>query len=320
MGPLNVLAQMGWSGVDLFFVLSGFLITGILIDKKGRPNWIRNFFVRRVLRIFPIYYLSLIIILLISFTSYWPYAEQFQSKQIWYWTYTQNFLFSASGFPKGLGLLNHFWSLAVEEHFYLFWPFVVLLFKKEQLKWFCLVVIIVALSLRIFDARMPFNYVHTLCRMDALAFGALAVLLFKKWKANWNNNLLGTFTVSAILFLALLLFKADMHHYITHTIGYSVTALFFSCLLLLILSPIKIGETLNRLFCFSPLRFLGKYSYGIYIWHWILYNIVYTSLLKNHTTDYPWLILPFTLLIILFSLGSYELFEKHFLKLKRHFP
>src|SRR5262249_13935552 len=101
----DTVLDVGWIGVQLFFVLSGFLITGILLDTRERPDYFRGFFVRRVLRIFPLYYAALIGTLIAGDTS------------IWLWTYLSNFHPNTA--------LPHFWSLAVEEQFYLVWPVVV---------------------------------------------------------------------------------------------------------------------------------------------------------------------------------------------------
>ena len=123
----------GMRGVDLFFVLSGFLITGILLYSKGRPNYFRNFMVRRALRIFPLYFLSLFLGLWIIpsvFSTHvfdMPRAEQF-----YLWTYTSNIRMSwLNGWC--FGPFDHFWSLAVEEHFYLVWPAVVLFLSVRGL-------------------------------------------------------------------------------------------------------------------------------------------------------------------------------------------
>lgn len=129
------ITKLGWLGVDLFFVLSGFLITGLLLDAKGKNNYYRNFIVRRTLRIFPLYYFALLLCLVIVpivFKSLLPpdYGY-YTANQLWFWTYTQNWLFSKTGFPENLTLV-HFWSLAVEEQFYLFWPLFVRIFFPEN--------------------------------------------------------------------------------------------------------------------------------------------------------------------------------------------
>src|SRR5206468_651405 len=120
----------GWIGVDLFFVLSGFLITGILLDSLGKPGYFRNFFARRTLRIFPLYYAVLTVSLflvpaLIGLQRLPELYHRLLENQLWLWTYAANYL-QATG-RHTLPGFGHFWSLAIEEQFYLLWPFVVYL-------------------------------------------------------------------------------------------------------------------------------------------------------------------------------------------------
>ena len=132
--PVNIaekavvrLASYGANGVELFFVLSGFLITGILYDARHKPNYFRNFYMRRALRIFPLYYGVLVLVFFVA-----PLIPLFQGaeldylldRQAWAWLYAINLYIAKEG-TWSFSYLQHFWSLAVEEHFYLFWPFVV---------------------------------------------------------------------------------------------------------------------------------------------------------------------------------------------------
>jgi peptidoglycan/LPS O-acetylase OafA/YrhL len=119
--------ELGQRGVDLFFVLSGFLITGILFDAKGKEHYFHNFYVRRALRIFPLYYgalASAIFVLPWMSDSLSESLRLAVDAQAWLWLYGANILQSVRG-QWCLGPLNHFWSLAIEEHFYLAWPAVI---------------------------------------------------------------------------------------------------------------------------------------------------------------------------------------------------
>src|SRR5262249_2846553 len=117
----TILAR-GWMGVDLFFVLSGFLITGILLDSRGADGYFSSFYARRFLRIFPLYYGFLALwFLVLAYVFGSAYSDLFaRERQVWFWSYTANW-----GRPDELGALGHFWSLAIEEQFYLVWPLVV---------------------------------------------------------------------------------------------------------------------------------------------------------------------------------------------------
>ena len=163
----------GWCGVDLFFVLSGFLITGILADSKGAPQRSRNFYARRALRIFPLYYLTLAIIFasLPLVARHFSGVESLDGTWGWLGLYATNLLVAIRGswFP-----LSHFWSLAVEEHFYLFWPAVVFRFGRVTTMKVCIAVVVLAGFLRIcLVARgaVLAAYCLTPCRVDSLAIG-----------------------------------------------------------------------------------------------------------------------------------------------------
>src|SRR2546427_8382575 len=133
---VRAVAYAGWMGVDLFFVLSGFLITGILLDTRGQPGWWPNFIARRALRIFPLYYGALtVLFVLLPRLARWsePQFTTLQANQTWYWTYTVNLL-AALTQGRGTPLSTlHFWSLSVEEQFYLIWPLIVWACKPRSL-------------------------------------------------------------------------------------------------------------------------------------------------------------------------------------------
>src|SRR5690349_16228621 len=117
----------GSYGVELFFVLSGFLITGILYDSRDTPNYFRNFYMRRVLRIFPLYYGILVLVFLVApliAVLRGPTLDYLVDRQAWAWLYAVNIYIAREG-DWAFSYLDHLWSLAVEEHFYLVWPFVV---------------------------------------------------------------------------------------------------------------------------------------------------------------------------------------------------
>src|SRR5262245_46750847 len=133
------LIELGQRGVDLFFVLSGFLITGILFDAKGKEHYFRNFYIRRALRIFPLYYVTIAVALLVVPLLSAAYASAFQpaiNAQGWLWLYGANVLQAFEG-QWCLGPLNHFWSLAIEEHFYLAWPAVIFLSSRRTAMRIC---------------------------------------------------------------------------------------------------------------------------------------------------------------------------------------
>src|SRR5262249_33425960 len=171
-GLVDAALNAGWLGVDVFFVLSGFLITGILLDARGdeaqpTPGYFRRFYARRALRIFPIYYLFLVITR--------------PSGMWWYVSYASNVLIARHGWPDGLLETGHPWSLAVEEQFYLVWPAIIAWTPRRWLAGLCVAVIGAAIAMRVLlihQGAALAAYVLTPARADTLAIGAtLAIAL-----------------------------------------------------------------------------------------------------------------------------------------------
>src|SRR5579884_1024639 len=181
---LQNVAAAGWLGVDLFFVLSGFLITGILLDARDDRRYFRNFYMRRVLRIFPLYYGVLAANLLLVLTL--PHLHRFLHLHAWLWTYTTNIKIAiANEYPFAIGRmrLDHFWTLAVEEHFYLLWPLLVWALNRRALAVVCCLILVASPLLRwaiSTPGHMVAPYVLTPCRMDSLAAGALGAILARR--------------------------------------------------------------------------------------------------------------------------------------------
>src|SRR5262245_1853423 len=178
----------GTYGVDLFFVLSGFLITGILYDSRNKPHYFRNFYMRRVLRIFPLYYgvLALLFVLapLIPLLR-GPTLDYLVERQAWAWLYAVNIYVAEQG-EWSLYYINHFWSLAIEEHFYLFWPLIVFLLARRPRT---LIAVSLGLSLCAMLAQgigwlMGLTWftvgVLTPFRLDGLALGAFLAVMARQ--------------------------------------------------------------------------------------------------------------------------------------------
>src|SRR5438093_6975850 len=165
----------GWMGVDLFFVLSGLLITGILLDTKHSPGYFTNFYARRCLRLWPLYY-SVIVLMFVVVPALRPSEAQaiFDRSSPW-WAYPlflQNFL--VPHLTMATGLLAVTWSLAIEEQFYLVWPWVVRYCSTAQLGRLAVAVIVLSPVLRYWLDRRGVDLHHnTFCRLDALMAGAL---------------------------------------------------------------------------------------------------------------------------------------------------
>ena len=330
--PFSALAHAGWIGVQLFFVLSGFLITTNLVESRGAPNYFSAFFGRRTLRIFPLYFLTLIffLFLLPSITDLTDSILNTYQHQIWLWLFLQNW---AEPFGKSVYWFPHFWSLAVEEQFYLVWPFIVALLPDGRLLKACIGIISVAFLIRIgmlfggVDADKIYQF--TICRMDALAFGAIIALIFRKPSIAERIRRHGTLMIGSslglILIGALITHVYGIHDPITITVGY--TALGFAMAVMVAVaaggSITRIARLMRKFFSIAVLRSVGKYSYAMYIFHLPLSMVLWPKVspyFKLVGTGYPLLYAVFiTLLTYGMAVLSYFLLERHFLKLKRYF-
>jgi len=314
-------------GVDLFFVLSGFLITGILYDTKRSEHYFRQFYVRRILRIFPLYYAALVLFLVIL---PWPHnlesvARELRGDAVWYWTYLYNIKVAATGFGPA-SALGHFWSLAVEEQFYLVWPIVVLWLGRRHLIATCVVAVVGALACRL--ALSSTGYVvlpdvWTPARMDALAAGAFIAVMSRSpgglaVMRSWARAI----AVAAAFPLAVLL----RYNVALATISHTLIALLFGAILVLSItaSPLSRGV---RIMASPFLRFFGRYSYALYVFHhpllWFKPAFSMRSVPTIFGSQLPGYLLWLVILVgasVAVALVSWHLVEKPFLKMKRFFP
>lgn len=333
---LNLLRSRGWVGVDIFFTLSGFLITGILYDTLGDSKYMSRFFARRSLRILPLYYgVFLVLLLLTPFLQY-----QWKPQHLWFLAYLGNFIgnanfdfyhvFSKNHFPWSANL-SHFWSLCVEEQFYLFWPWVVYLVRdRKRLISVAAILSVLALASRYFflgwagpdlDERwivraLPF-------RLDALLIGAILALLLRGPNAGRvQRSCKWIFSIAFAAVLAIFVLSPSAASPWLLTVGLSLTSIASAGLIGMTL---RTGSPSFRIFGIKPLRTLGKYSYGFYVYH-DLYYYGWLQLLIYLGAKLGGKALPGTLAIgiafvVYFFVAkfSYDLFESRFLRYKRHF-
>jgi peptidoglycan/LPS O-acetylase OafA/YrhL len=326
---LHTTFALGDRGVDLFFVLSGFLITGILVDARGSRNYFRNFLVRRSLRIFPVYFVALFCFLI---AARWipAYRDLFQladRHQFYLWTYLTNIKMSLDG-SWCFGYLDHFWSLAVEEHFYFVWPVVLFLFVPGRALKLALVLAVTCSLSRIAFAGISDNGlapdVLTLFRCDALLIGAMLALQIRSpqglaplrpwvWPVFISCLILGG--GAAILDKRLL------------TIGHTVWPLLWGSMLVGLLTGSDrswLAHSLN----FRWLQKLGTLSYAMYVFQSPLIPIVGLTCSVPILTEQIGHEIVANLLYmgIMFGLTyaaallSWYGLEQHCLKLKKWFP
>jgi peptidoglycan/LPS O-acetylase OafA/YrhL len=330
-GPLGDLDWAGL-GVRLFFVLSGFLITGILIECRNKIDssaqspmfFVRQFYARRFLRIFPIYYLVIFIALLVNLEP---------SREVWGWlvTYTTNIYITFSG--DWVGNLGHFWTLAVEEQFYLIWPWLVLFLPRKWLIPVMLATIPLSAAYRLYAyINFPFDIgamdfkagTLTLACLDSLGIGALLALV---WNSNISKERLQKVLSRAVLPAGLILYAICLilYHYgikpsVFFVVGDFAAALIFAWLINAAGHGFKgvVGKVLE----FPPLLYLGKITYGIYVYH----NL--TPLLVMPVFNYlgiPFRVPSFLnfvisgILTLVIASLSWHLLELPINNLKRHF-
>jgi peptidoglycan/LPS O-acetylase OafA/YrhL len=328
-------ANYGVLGVDLFFVLSGFLITGLLFDAKNKPHYFRNFYARRSLRIFPLYYfvLTMLFLLLPNLVTMPEGIQEARRHQVWLWTYTTNFYIASKSSWGALTYVNHFWSLAIEEHFYLLWPFVVFSFGRRTLERVCIGVMVGALALRIGLSLAGVSelsiFVLTPCRVDALCAGGLLAL---RARCKGGAEMLVHHSARSALVLGsgLVLLSGwcvatNLGIPVFHPVRTSLYALFFGALLLMSLDtrPNLVTMALQS----QLLRFFGKYSYGLYVYHglltWYLIDLHAEERCAALVGNHAWAILITAVVgagvSVFVAVLSYHLLEKRFLALKKFF-
>jgi peptidoglycan/LPS O-acetylase OafA/YrhL len=292
---LQRIVIMGWTGVDLFFVLSGFLIGGILMDVRASPGYFRTFYIRRFFRIIPIYYLWIVFyLLLLRFAGTLVRAHSNSGVMpptgmpiYLHFFFLQNLGLTALGGLAG-AWFGHTWSLAVEEQFYLISPLRVRVMSSRKLAVFLGGVIAGAPVLRLSLLRIAHadpSLVGDLmpCRADSLAIGMLAALLWRnatsrEWLRTRARVLYGAFFLLLLGCAALWKWSPQSSTSGMQSIGYTWVALFYAVILFLVLARPRgpIGAVMRL----GWLREVGRVSYCIYIMHLVV-NVICHSILLH---------------------------------------
>ncbi len=342
------LFDIGPSGVDLFFVLSGFLITSILLGTKGGSprSYFWSFYARRILRIFPLYLLAVAAFFQVSL----PFLQRHglslnarSSEQIWYWMYLVNWHDAAGHMIDPVG---HFWSLGVEEQFYMLWPAVVFFCAVRYFPALCIFIGTLSLALRfelstshLIAPELLSEFIHraTVTRLDTLAVGALIAIVVRNRDWTWRVRRQIKFIapVAFAVFLAMFMAAEKGKPFLLETLGYLITAIAYGCVVFVCVTDQGSNHLVCRVARWRPLQSFGRYSYAIYVLHLLVIfcvqNLiaffVYPLLRQvNAVTPIP------PILVALFGMGaglsmsyiaafiSWHLFEKHFIRLKKYFP
>lgn len=334
-GPYHLLALLanpGWVGVQLFFALSGFLVTANLLDTQGATNYYSGFYARRTLRILPLYFLvlSLLLVVLPAVTTAPALLQPTIDHQLWLWLFVSNWTPIGDCDFYGFG---HFWSLAVEEQFYLFWPLLVHRARPKPLFFACVLIALIAFVTRSGAALGGMQpeaiYDNTIFRLDALALGSAgaALLRIPEWSRALRPRLLGIGAGTVVLFLV---GTAATRAYDTRlisveTIGYSILAMTAAVLVTTVALFAKENVALIRALAWKPLRSCGKYSYAMYVVHVPIHKLLGTPLLArlNGHRAMPDRVALYALAVLsvsyLLARVSYHTFEKRWLALKGRF-
>ena len=253
--PLGALLTLTWTGVDLFFVLSGFLIGGILLQNRGAENYFTVFYARRMLRILPLYFVALAV-----------YFSAFPEPFAWYYVpLLQNFAWAAKD-VTGPGAFALTWSLAVEEQFYLCLPLVVMLTPPRVLPRVLIALAAIAPLVRIAchaAGATHAAYMLLPARMDSLLIGVLIAWLRQQGSLErFQRPALIALLPLGLCYVWLGVLQATHHDVIVGTIGYTLIALFYGCLLLLVAT--RSGPLPRWL---APLAWLGLGAYSLYLFH-----------------------------------------------------
>lgn len=299
----------GQFGVNVFFIISGFLITLLLIEEETKTGTIsiKSFFVRRSLRIFPVFYSLLLVYLLLQISGVLVISN---------WSWFSSITYTKYIFPQGQDdwETGHLWSLSVEEHFYLLWPFI-FLYGRSIRKQFTLLVILIVPLVRLFSG---FSFMHLFTRADALMIGCLFALYYPQIREFFLNRKY-VVTITSLIVLVFCLFSRKILQTGYDGFMYHITLALFGSfgtitnICVASIMVISINFKQNFFFTFlnwAPVDFLGKLSYSIYIWQQLFFSERMGS----------WSSYPINLVyIFIASICSYYLIEQPFLRLKKYF-
>lgn len=339
-----VVSNAGWVGVQLFFALSGYLITTILLNSKDAPGYFRNFYARRALRIMPLYYVFLAFIFFVAphFSLFDSLAVTTPPGKVWYWTYMSNWVAPFASMPPAL---VHLWSLAVEEQFYLLWPLVVAALIEVRLFLLCLAIVAGSVAVRLGlhvvlpdGAESAAAYTFTIARWDAIALGAAVAIALRnvRWRSAIVPHIGLLLALSFVFATAIIAVERGFpaQGLVTEGIGQPLAGIVSAILVLACIvgdtdgAPRKTTTVVSRLMSVKPLRTIGKYSYAIYLFQTPVRLVLAPSFdgaLSNGVAGSRFVaLIVFVTAVFLISfaiaLVSWRILEAPVLSLRRHFP
>jgi peptidoglycan/LPS O-acetylase OafA/YrhL len=273
--PGGALARLGWIGVDLFFVLSGFLITGILYDSRQKSPYFKPFYIRRTLRIFPLYYcaLSLQVLFMVLYKGgvLWQRMVTEWGGPWWFYAYIGNIKAALQSAWPPVDFFVPLWSLQVEEQFYLIFPLLVFFLDARVLKRVLWIVIVCSPLLRVllwvlFPENRQLNYVLLPCRLDGLAWGAQIALYLRTQPAPTIPRHFWAVLTLALVSIALAILVIGGYGWgtpLNRTLGYATSSIAFAAVLVWTLT--EQARPATAWLRSRPVLYIGKISYGMYL-------------------------------------------------------
>lgn len=319
--------EIGWSGVDLFFVLSGFLITSILLRTKDAPDYFRSFYARRMLRIFPLYYAAVFLFFFVEL----PWQQHAgrgldvsPTEQAWYWSYLANWRNISVTVPP----LSHLWSLSIEEQFYAVWPLTIFWCDNRLLKRLCISIIGLSFAssvgIEIVTRRSDIAFLATISRLDTLALGALLAVVIREQvrmealAAILRRVLPGA--IAATVVCAVCQERVGVRSVLLLSLALVFSFVVFHCATRTGTPSLLAGAMRNR-----TLQNLGRYSYGMYVLH----PLVLRYAMPRIAHSVKWLPTTAAILVamavsvaIIYGVArlSWFVLEERFLRWKDRFP
>ena len=343
----------GWAGVDVFFVLSGFLITGILFDSQHKQHKFRDFYIRRTLRIFPLYYFVWLSVLLLTPLAHWQWNCRWALWPAYVGNYARFLFLHLPGDPYRFDKLTfgnpvnrffgytvhlyigHFWSLCVEEQFYLIWPFVVYqVRRRETLMKICGAVVVLSPVLRaVLSQTLPHNllamellYRSLPTRLDALLLGGFVALAIRGEEQDVVRRarrpllILSATALICLYFVSVKVLRLPYNGSASNWVGILGFTFIDLCAAALVLECIHPGSAFGRVLSWQPLRALGIVSYGFYVYHDLLHDF-FADFAHRFFPLHSYVVTLLTAFVgtICIATVSYRCMERPLLKLKDRF-
>lgn len=310
---IRQLTEILQHGVTLFFVISGFVITRILINNKRDSNYFLSFYKRRALRIFPLYYLYLIIHFYVYpyLLGIGPNLDFNMQLPVYFYIHNLDWLTGLRSIAPG-----HFWSLAVEEHFYFIWPLIIFIIPNQRLKIVTIFLILLSIPLKAFFLKegIDINY-NTFSRYDSILVGCFLSVLEKMNNYSFPKLKLKTFfslCVFIFIFGVIVYTYQDKIFFIKSIFKHFILSSFFGLIIYVLIQTSSSDNLLNSFLRSNAMQYFGRISYGLYVWHMLAISICYEIGIQSFMLNF----LITNVITLFLAHISYHYYELIFLKFK----